>query len=78
MVITAPWSTPKVSQARAGQFPAMTGGTIAALRRLVASPSAWFPEDHDRAVAVDRPHAGAPDGDRAAGATNGAAPGAPR
>lgn len=42
MVITAPWSAPSVGQARAGQFPAMTGGALAALRRLVAVPSAWF------------------------------------
>lgn len=47
MVITAPWSAPAVSQARAGQFPAMTGGALAALRRLVASPSAWFPSSSD-------------------------------
>jgi predicted NBD/HSP70 family sugar kinase len=42
MVITATWSAPRVTHARAGQFPAMTGGAIAALRRLVAAPSAWF------------------------------------
>lgn len=48
MVISAPWSTPTVSQARVGQFPAMTGGALAALRRLVASPSAWFPPAVER------------------------------
>lgn len=47
LVISAPWSTPTVSPARAGQFPAMTGGALAALRRLVASPSAWFPSTND-------------------------------
>jgi predicted NBD/HSP70 family sugar kinase len=45
MVITAPWSTPRVSRSRAGQFPAMTGGALAALRHLVASPSGWFAPD---------------------------------
>jgi len=43
MVITAPWSAPAVTPARAGRFPAMTGGALAALQRLVAAPSAWFP-----------------------------------
>lgn len=52
MVITAPWSAPTVSQARAGQFPAMTGGALAALRRLVASPSAWFPSSSDELPAA--------------------------
>jgi predicted NBD/HSP70 family sugar kinase len=47
MVITAPWSAPSVSRACAGQFPAMTGGALAALRRLVASPSAWFGSSSD-------------------------------
>ena len=42
LVISAPWSTPVVSAPRAGQFPAMTGGALAALWPLVASPSAWF------------------------------------
>lgn len=45
MVITAPWSAPRVTHARAGQFPAMTGGALAALRRLVAAPSAFFASD---------------------------------
>lgn len=42
LVISAPWSTPTVSRARAGLFPAMTGGALAALRRLVVAPSSWF------------------------------------
>ncbi len=42
LVISAPWSTPVVSAPRAGQFPAMTGGALAALWPLVAAPSAWF------------------------------------
>jgi hypothetical protein len=45
MVITAPWSAPRVTHARAGQFPAMSGGALAALRRLVAAPSAFFASD---------------------------------
>ena len=53
LVITAPWSAPRVTQALAGQFPAMTGGALAALRRLVASPSAWFPSS-SVAAADDR------------------------
>lgn len=60
MVITAPWSAPRVTHARAGQFPAMTGGAIAVLRRLVATPSAWFP-------AADEPQAAGAAQDGAAG-----------
>ena len=55
MVLTAPWSAPAVTRARAGQFPAMTGGALAVLRRLVASPSAWFPAAEDAAGVVRRP-----------------------
>ena len=50
MAITAPWSAPRVTHARAGLFPAMTGGALAALRRLVAAPSAWFPTNDERLV----------------------------
>lgn len=42
LVITAPWSPVTVGAARAGEFPAMTGGALAALRRLVQQPSAWL------------------------------------
>jgi predicted NBD/HSP70 family sugar kinase len=54
LVVSAPWSTPTVSRARAGRFPAMTGGALAALRRLAAAPSAWFAasdEPNGRALA---------------------------
>jgi hypothetical protein len=54
MVITAPWSTPRVTPARAGQFPAMTGGALAALRRLVAAPSAWFAPSHAATGGAER------------------------
>jgi predicted NBD/HSP70 family sugar kinase len=50
MVITAPWSAPRVTHARAGQFAAMTGGALAALRRLVAAPSPWFPTNDELPV----------------------------
>lgn len=50
LVISAPWSTPAVSAPRAGQFPAMTGGALAALRALVAAPSAYFAEAAGRAT----------------------------
>ena len=54
MVITAPWSAPRVTSARAGQFPAMTGGALAALRRLVVAPSAWFVPGGDVAGGAER------------------------
>ncbi|WP_309135040.1 ROK family transcriptional regulator [Cellulomonas sp.] len=41
-VIFAPWSTLDVSRARAGEYPAMTGGALAVLRQVVAEPSVWL------------------------------------
>lgn len=41
MVIFAPWSTPKVSRAVAGELPAMAGGALAVLRGVVDEPEAW-------------------------------------
>jgi len=40
-VIFDPWSPVTVSQARAGDYPALTGGALAVLRTVVADPSAW-------------------------------------
>ncbi|NMM15870.1 MAG: ROK family transcriptional regulator [Cellulomonas sp.] len=40
-VIFAPWSPVEVQVARAGEYPAMTGGAIAELRTVVADPVAW-------------------------------------
>ena len=40
-VIFAPWSPVEVQVARAGEYPAMTGGAIAQLRTVVADPVAW-------------------------------------
>ena len=42
LVIFAPWSPLEVSPARAGQYPAMTGGALAALSRLLADPAEWL------------------------------------
>ena len=42
LVIFAPWSPLEVSQARAGQYPAMTGGALAALGRVLADPAEWL------------------------------------
>ncbi len=44
-VLSWPWGEVSVSAARAGDFPAMTGGALAVLRLLVADPSAWAPDD---------------------------------
>ncbi|NMM29947.1 MAG: ROK family protein [Cellulomonas sp.] len=43
-VIFAPWSPVEVQVARAGEYPAMTGGAIAELRTVVADPVAWVAE----------------------------------
>ncbi|GAA2726370.1 transcriptional regulator [Cellulomonas aerilata] len=40
-VLSAPWSEITVSGARAGQYPAMTGGALTVLRALVDDPAAW-------------------------------------
>jgi len=42
LVIFAPWSPLTVSSARAGQYPAMTGGALAALARVLADPADWL------------------------------------
>lgn len=44
-VIFAPWSTLEVARARAGAYPAMTGGALAVLRQVVAEPSVWLTAD---------------------------------
>jgi predicted NBD/HSP70 family sugar kinase len=44
-VLSAPWSEVAVSGARAGQYPAMTGGAVAVLRALVEDPAAWGAAD---------------------------------
>ena len=41
MVIFAPWSTPAVTRARAGELPAMVGGALTVLRSVVDEPEAW-------------------------------------
>ncbi|MCC2307362.1 ROK family transcriptional regulator [Cellulomonas chengniuliangii] len=40
-VIFAPWSPIEVSEARAREYPAMTGGALVALRTVVADPATW-------------------------------------
>ena len=42
LVIFAPWSPLAVSPARAGQYPAMTGGALAVLGRVLADPAEWL------------------------------------
>ncbi len=42
LVIFAPWSPLRVSPARAGQYPAMTGGALAALGTVLADPAEWL------------------------------------
>jgi hypothetical protein len=42
LVIFAPWSPLTVSPARAGQYPAMTGGALASLARVLADPAEWL------------------------------------
>jgi len=41
-VIFADWSSPSVTRAAAGAYPAMTGGALAVLRTVVADPTPWF------------------------------------
>ncbi|MBN9326865.1 MAG: ROK family protein, partial [Cellulomonas sp.] len=41
MVIFAPWSTPAVTRARAGELPAMAGGALTVLRGVVDDAEAW-------------------------------------
>ena len=40
-VLAAPWAEVALSAARAGEYPAMTGGALAVLEQLVADPAAW-------------------------------------
>lgn len=40
-VIFAPWSPVEVHAAKAGEYPAMTGGALAVLGAVVADPAAW-------------------------------------
>ena len=42
LVIFAPWSPLRVSSARAGRYPAMTGGALAVLARVLADPAEWI------------------------------------
>lgn len=42
LVIFAPWSPLVVSPARAGQYPAMTGGALAALSTVLVDPAEWL------------------------------------
>lgn len=42
-VITEPWAAVDVSVARAGKYPAMTGGALEVLQALVEEPAAWVP-----------------------------------
>ena len=43
-VIFAPWAPVEVEVARAGEYPAMTGGALAVLRTVIADPVAWVAE----------------------------------
>jgi len=42
-VIFAPWSPLRVTEARAGEYPAMTGAALAVLQAVVADPGGWVP-----------------------------------
>lgn len=42
LVIFAPWAPLRVSSARAGQYPAMTGGALAVLATVLADPAEWL------------------------------------
>ena len=42
LVIFAPWAPLRVSSARAGRYPAMTGGALAVLARVLADPAEWI------------------------------------
>ncbi|WP_456786771.1 ROK family protein [Cellulomonas sp. P5_C5] len=42
LVIFAPWSPLEVSSARAGRYPAMTGGALAALSTVLTDPAEWL------------------------------------
>lgn len=42
LVIFAPWSPLRVSPARAGQYPAMTGGALAVLATVLVDPAEWL------------------------------------
>ena len=42
LVISAPWSPPRVSRARVGEHAAMSGGALTALRRVLADPTPWL------------------------------------
>ena len=42
-VIFAPWSPILVSEARGGEYPAMTGAGLAVLSAVVADPGGWLP-----------------------------------
>ena len=42
LVIFAPWSPLEVSRACAGQYPAMTGGALAALSTVLTDPAEWL------------------------------------
>ncbi|QTE29796.1 ROK family transcriptional regulator [Pengzhenrongella sicca] len=42
-VLFAPWSRLKVSEARAGDYPAITGAALAVLGTVVADPGSWMP-----------------------------------
>ncbi|HRA51967.1 ROK family transcriptional regulator [Actinotalea sp.] len=44
-VIAAPWSRVDVDVARAGKYPAMTGGALSVLELLVEDPAAWVGEE---------------------------------
>jgi predicted NBD/HSP70 family sugar kinase len=50
-VLTAPWSEVRVGVARAGQYPAMTGGALAVLRAVVDDPAGWVAVDDGSLVA---------------------------
>lgn len=43
-VISAPWSAVRLDVARAGQYPAMTGGALEVLSTVVDEPAAWVDE----------------------------------
>ncbi|MDM7830451.1 ROK family protein [Cellulomonas edaphi] len=43
-VLASPWAAPQVDVARAGELPAMTGGALAQLGRVLADPADWLAE----------------------------------
>ncbi|WP_149203764.1 ROK family transcriptional regulator [Actinotalea subterranea] len=56
-VLSAPWSSVELSVARAGQYPAMTGGAISVLESLVDDPAGWAGDESAMPLVAGAPPA---------------------